>query len=192
VSTPLGPDAIERALEGEVKRAAVAAFFAEMKARGYGYSDPAWHALLAALRTAAPMIRHDALLSLAAELDREAAETSTEADAHAARGDDDAGCMASGASDAWRAAAQMARLRAQGSSSEASEAAPVPGEDLELTGGLSPAQAYMAGVKAERERCTLLLDRKRAVFCRPCDGEVCDYSGELAPASELVRGGGDG
>jgi hypothetical protein len=134
----------------------------------------------------------EALLSLAAELDREAAETSTEADAHAARGDDDAGCMASGASDAWRAAAAMARLRAQVSSSEASEADLVSGEGLELTGGLSPAQAYMAGVKAERERCTLLLDRKRAVFCRPCDGEVCDYSGELAPASELVRGGGDG
>lgn len=42
-------------------------------------------------------------------------------------------------------------------------------------------------VAAERERAALLLDRKRAVFCRPCDGEVCDYSDELAPASELIR-----
>lgn len=52
-------------------------------------------------------------------------------------------------------------------------------------------RAIGATVAAERERVAQLLDRKRAVFCRPCDGEVCDYSDELAPASELVRGGGD-
>lgn len=53
-------------------------------------------------------------------------------------------------------------------------------------------EVVAAAVAAERERCALLLDRKRAVFCRPCDGEVCDYSDELAPASELIREGGDG
>lgn len=49
------------------------------------------------------------VLAIAAEFDRKADETFAEATAHAARGDDDAVLMASAASDAWRAAARMAR-----------------------------------------------------------------------------------
>lgn len=51
-----GPDAIEPTLSGEAKKAAVSAFFAEMKQRGYGYSEPQWHALMAGLRAAAPIL----------------------------------------------------------------------------------------------------------------------------------------
>lgn len=62
-------------------------------------------ALLAQMPVASPT----ALASLAAEFDRQAAETSAEADAHAANGDGEAELMAAGASDTWRAAASRAR-----------------------------------------------------------------------------------
>jgi hypothetical protein len=78
-----------------------------------------------------------ALLALAAEFERQKRETFAEATAHAARGDDDAALMASAASDTWSAAARRTRLRAQGSSSGASEPGPVSGEGQEPAGDLS-------------------------------------------------------
>jgi hypothetical protein len=125
-------------------------------------AEPGGRGLYAAVNEAIGAAREtgarEALSSLAADLDRLADETFAEARAHATRDDDDAALMASAASDAWRGAA--ARARARSASSEASNATPVSREDLELTGGLSPAQAYMAGVKAERRRIATDLERR--------------------------------
>jgi hypothetical protein len=52
VSIPAGPDAAEPMLPGEAKVAAVKAFFAHAE----GYDDELWHALMAGLRAAAPLI----------------------------------------------------------------------------------------------------------------------------------------
>lgn len=72
-----------------------------------------------------------ALLSLAAEFDRLAAETTAEVAAHEANNDDDVACMAYGARDAWQGAAARARTHARSVRSEGNEAAPVSREGQE-------------------------------------------------------------
>ncbi len=63
-------------------------------------------------------------------------------------------------STAWGDAADLAREHAQGGPGAPSTTSPAQ-EDPDLTlVGLSPAQAYMAGVKAERERIASDLDRR--------------------------------
>ena len=107
-TTPsLGPDASEPALSGEAKRDAAGEFLAEMKRQGYGYSDPQWLALMAALRKAAPVIARDALLSLAAELENRATHHLNPVRL------------------TYSAAARMARDRAQGTPAQANATAPV-------------------------------------------------------------------
>ena len=107
-TTPsLGPDASEPALSGEAKRDAAGEFLAEMKRQGYGYSDPQWLALMAALRKAAPVIARDALLSLAAELENRATHHLNPVRL------------------TYSAAARMARDRARGTPAQANATAPV-------------------------------------------------------------------
>lgn len=99
-----------------------------------------------------------ALLSLAAELDRRGAASPPDAQRAA-----------------FLASAAVARQRAGGSSSEGNEAAPVSREGQEPSSDLTPAQAYMAGVKAERERIAQLADRNGAV-CTGDEGTSCYFS----------------
>ena len=47
--------------------------------------------------------------------------------------------------------------------------------------------AYDAGVADERERIRQLALRKRAVYCRPCDGAPCDYADELILFADLLE-----
>jgi hypothetical protein len=42
-------------------------------------------------------------------------------------------------------------------------------------------------VSEARETIILLAEKKRAVYCRPCDGGPCDYTDELAPFADLLR-----
>ena len=42
-------------------------------------------------------------------------------------------------------------------------------------------------VAAERERIAELATRKRAVYCKPCDGAPCSYDDELAPFADVIR-----
>jgi hypothetical protein len=51
----------------------------------------------------------------------------------------------------------------------------------------SDAAFYAEGVKAERQRVTELARRKRAVYCKPCDGAPCSYDDELAPFADVIR-----
>ena len=49
-------------------------------------------------------------------------------------------------------------------------------------------EAERKGVKAERERIAELAARKRAVYCKPCDGAPCSYDDELALFADVIRG----
>lgn len=97
----------------------------------------AFDSACAAVDAAASVIQRQALASLAAEFDRLAAETTAEVAAHEANNDDDAGCMAAGASDAWRGAAARARTHARSVCSSGNEAAPVSREGQDCSGDLS-------------------------------------------------------
>jgi hypothetical protein len=49
------------------------------------------------------------------------------------------------------------------------------------------AEAQREGRVAEREWIAELATRKRAVYCKPCDGAPCAYDDELAPFADLIR-----
>lgn len=137
-----------------------------------------------AIRAAAASGARDALLSLAAEYDTLAAqgrrEDVTPEQYRYGRG-------------ILQAVAEIARQRAQPAQCSPSGS---PGlsldtrEGQERTDDLRAADAYMAGVKAERERCAVLAEDRMATYdlTKPC-GCGRTHPGTGRPCTALIRSG---
>lgn len=115
----------------------------------------------------------EALLALAAEFDGKARDWHKKASHEAAA--PDAGGTAAAIGRAYEGAARLARQRAQGSPGSPAATSPAQ-EDPDLTlVGLSPAQAYMAGVKAERQRIVELATEHEAA-CQDGNGDTESFA----------------
>ena len=126
----------------------------------------------------------EALLSLAAAFDLEAAGARAEMDAHATRGDDDAEHMAYGARSAWRDAAREARLRAQQASSETGTTGPVSrggGSSSVDLSALDEAASWLRDIIDGAQVVVGLKDRLTAA------GECLERAGRDAVAAERAR-----
>lgn len=119
-----------------------------------------------------------ALLSLAAELDSLASRPKLPSLS------DEAYQYGSGI---FQGLAEMVRQRATNGPGTPIFATPAP-EDPDLTlVGLAPAQAYEAGAKAERERCALLAEEKRASYLVTGIAPDGHPSGWTQPFADLIR-----
>lgn len=93
-----------------------------------------------------------------------------------------------------RGIAELARRRAEEGLGTPLDAEPVSTEGQDRSDGLSPAEAYMEGVKAERERCAALAEEHKAAY--PLDGRWVSlnlgWKPQLRDFADLIRESGNG